>query len=190
MIIGLTGLTGAGKSTAAEILRHCGCHIIDADKTGHRITNSPDILNKIKDAFGAEYVNADGTLNRRALGRLVFADGEKLRILNAITHPAISAEITAEATAHGNETVVIDCALLKECGLDKICHKVLCLTAPENIRIKRIMERDGLSRSEALNRINSQIPYSGSCINIDNSSGEEELEIRLKEAIWAEKSQT
>lgn len=190
MIIGLTGLTGAGKSTAAEILRRGGCYIIDADKTGHRVINSPEISGRIKAAFGEEYVSADGAVDRRALGRLVFADGEKLRLLNAITHPAIAAEIAAEAEAHRGETVIIDCALPKECGLDKICDKILRVTAPAEVRLKRIMERDGLSRTEALNRMNSQTPYGGSCTDIDNSSGERELELRIKEALWAENSKT
>lgn len=186
MIIGLTGLTGAGKSSAAEILRGRGCHIIDADKVGHSVTAKPEVLDKIKNAFGAEVIAPDGTLNRRVLGKIVFAAGGKLRLLNSITHPAITDEIKAEAAAHSGETVVIDCALLKECGLDKLCGKILCITADEAVRLERIMKRDGLSRGDALNRINSQAPYSGPCRVIDNSGSIAELEAAIEEALCSE----
>lgn len=183
MIIGLTGLTGAGKSTAADLLCRRGCHIIDADKVGHRVTDRPDILEKIKTAFGAECINADGGLNRRVLGRIVFNDAEKLQLLNGITHPAITVEILAEAKDHEGETVVIDAALLKECGLDKSCDLILQMTAPEDVRAGRIMARDGLSHDEALARIRSQVPYDGPCIDIDNSASEEELARKLTEVL-------
>lgn len=183
MIIGLTGLTGAGKSTAAEILRRRGCRIIDADKVGHRVTDRPDVLEKIKTTFGAECINADGELDRRALGRIVFSDAEKLKLLNGITHPAITVEILAEAKDHEGETVVIDAALLKESGLDKVCDLVLQITASEDVRAGRIMARDGLAHDEAIARIRSQSPYDGPRIDIDNSASKEELESKLTEVL-------
>lgn len=188
MIIGLTGLTGAGKSTAAAVLSQLGCHIIDADRVGHRVTARTDILEKIKAAFGGEYIASDGTLDRRRLGALVFSDKDKLQVLNGITHPQITAEIISEARAAeaAGKTVVIDCALLGETGLSEICRPVLQITAPAEIRLRRIMERDGLSEAEAVNRINSQRPYDGPAIDIENSSSHEALEARLKEALWQE----
>ncbi|MCH5187294.1 MAG: dephospho-CoA kinase [Oscillospiraceae bacterium] len=183
MIIGLTGLTGAGKSTAADFLRRRGCHVIDADKVSRRVTDRPDILEKIKTTFGAECINADGGLNRRVLGQIVFNDAEKLRLLNAITHPPITAEILAETKSHEGETVILDVPLLKESGLDKVCDFVLRITAPEDVRAGRIMARDGLSLEEARARISSQAPFGGPCIDIDNSASEEELETRLTEVL-------
>ncbi len=185
MIIGLTGLTGAGKSTAAAALRRLGCHVIDADRVGHEVTTRPDILEKIKTAFGAGCILPDGTLDRRALGKIVFSDGEKLKKLNAITHPPITEAIAAEAAAHSGETVVIDAAALGESGLDRLCGEVWRVTAPEELRLARIMERDGLSRTEAVNRILSQTPYGGRCVLIDNSSTEEALGQKVKEALCA-----
>ena len=183
MIIGLTGLTGAGKSTAAEILRRLGCHIIDADKVARRVTDRPDILEKIKTAFGEECINADGRLNRRTLGGIVFNDAEKLRQLNAITHPPITTEILAETAKHEGETVILDVPLLKESGLGEVCDLVLRITAPEDVRAGRIMARDGLRRDEAQARINSQSPYDGPCVDIDNSASEEELARKLTEVL-------
>ncbi len=189
MIIGLTGQTGAGKSSAGAILKNMGFHVIDADKIGHQVTASEEILVKLRTLFGSGIISPDGTLNRRALGKIVFADSEKLEQLNAVTHPEIVRIITAEAKAHEKEGAVIDCALLEECGLGKICHKIINITAPKDVRLRRIMERDGLSEADALNRINSQRPFLGECIQIDNSASLSELGDRLKEVLCPGKNQ-
>ncbi len=191
MIIGLTGMTGAGKSAAAEILRRQGCEIIDADKISHEVTAAPEIISKIKNAFGEGAINADGTLNRRALGREVFADAEKLRRLNAIVHPAVTERIRLDAAKaeESGKIAVVDAALLFECGLDAICDRILCITADRELRLKRIAERDGLSREEALNRINSQSPCGSGFTEIDNSSDLAELERKVKETLWQENTQ-
>lgn len=184
MIIGLTGQTGAGKSTAAEILKAMGYFIIDADKIGHEVTASPEILAQIQKHFGEETVQ-DGRLMRRILGRAVFADGEKLALLNSLTHPAIIKKIVSLAKEHSSGAV-IDCALLQECGLDALCHKIINITAPARVRQERIMLRDSLSPQEALNRINSQSPFRGECILIENNGDINALEKKLKEALCKE----
>ncbi len=189
MIIGLTGQTGAGKSSAGNILKNMGFYVIDADKIARRVTASEEILIKLRSLFGDGVISPDGTLNRRALGEIVFSDREKLERLNALTHPEIVRIITAEAKAHEREGAVIDCALLEECGLSEICDKIINITAPRDVRLSRIMERDGLSRREALNRINCQRPFSGNCVPIDNSASLSELGDKLKEALCPEKNQ-
>ncbi|MGN1098531.1 MAG: dephospho-CoA kinase [Clostridia bacterium] len=188
MIIGLTGLTGAGKSTAAEILRNKGFHIIDGDKVGHRVTAGADVLDKIKAAFGGGVINPDGSLNRRALGKIVFSDSGSLALLNSITHPAIKSEVLREAEEHKDETVVVDGAVLKECGITENCAAVIRITAPEEVRLKRIMERDGLSEAEAKSRISAQTDHTDPWIDVDNSSTEENLAKNLEEALCAIKS--
>lgn len=185
MIIGLTGQTGAGKSTAAAILKNMGFHIIDADKTGHEITALPEVLEQIRSEFGDAVVQ-EGKLDRRALGKIVFADKAKLEILNSITHPKIVAEIKSQTEKYKSGGVVIDCALLEDCGLHKICDTVINVTAPSKKRMERIMLRDGLSPQDAMNRINSQRPYSGNCISVDNSGSAEKLEQTIKEALCIE----
>ncbi len=183
MMIGLTGLTGAGKSTAARILEKKGCYIIDGDKVGHAVTEKKGILGQIKAAFGAGVINLDGSLNRRALGSIVFSDGEALKKLNAITHPEIKKAVLTEAALHRGETVVIDGAVIKECGLTDCCAKVIRITAPRELRCRRIMERDNLTLAEAEKRINAQTNHPDNWIDVDNSSSEEALEQKLTEVL-------
>ncbi len=180
--IGLTGMTGAGKSLAASMLRERGFHVIDADEVGHRITDRPQTLKEIKARFGEGVIRPDGSLDRKALGNIVFSDPQKLRVLNSITHPAIREAILREAEETGG-AVVIDGALLKECGLDQICDAVIRITAPASVRKKRIMERDGLAADEADRRIAAQTDYSDGWIDVDNSSTAEVLEQNLTKAL-------
>lgn len=182
VIIGLTGLTGAGKSLAASILQKRGFHIIDGDETGHKITARPEILARIKKAFGADVINPDGSLNRRALGNEVFSDPEKLALLNSITHPAIKEAILREAGEFPGP-VVIDGAVLKECGLTEHCAAVLRITAPAELRKRRIMERDGLTEAEAERRITAQTDHPDNWIDVDNGSTVEALERELDRAL-------
>ncbi len=183
MIIGLTGLTGAGKSTAARILEKKGFYIIDGDSVGHEITSRPDVLAKIKAAFGGGVIRPDGSLDRRALGKIVFSDKEQLKKLNGITHPPLKEEVLKIARAQ-TRPVVLDGAVLKECGLTEHCAAVIRVTAPVEVRLSRIMERDSLSREEALSRINAQTEHGDDWIDVDNSSDEENLEYNLMEALW------
>ena len=181
-ILGLTGLTGAGKSLAAEMLRGRGFYVIDGDEVGHRVTARPEILEKIKAAFGDGVLNSDGGLNRRALGDIVFSDAEKLKILNSITHPAIREAVLREAGETAGP-VAVDGAALKECGLTEHCAAVLRITAPEEVRKRRIMERDGLTEEQALRRIRAQTDRSDGWIDVDNGSTVENLEKNLDGAL-------
>lgn len=187
MLIGLTGLTGAGKSTAALILREKGFYVIDADEIGHMVTERKDISEKIKAAFGGGVINPDGSLNRRSLGEIVFSDPNALAVLNSITHPPIKDEILARVRRQDAD-VAVDGAVLKECGITPYCDGVLRITAPKEIRLKRIMERDSLSRSRAEKRISAQTNHSDPWIDVDNSSTKENLRKNLEEALWEIKS--
>lgn len=182
IILGLTGLTGAGKSLAASLLMNRGFHVIDGDEVGHRVTARPEILTEIKKAFGEGVIKPDGSLNRRALGNIVFSDPEKLRRLNAITHPAIREEILREAEAVPGP-VVIDGAVLKECALAEHCCAVLRITAPAELRKRRIMERDGLTGEEADRRISAQTAHPDDWIDVDNCSTVQALEERLDDIL-------
>lgn len=182
MLIGLTGLTGAGKSLAAGLLKSRGFYIIDGDEVGHRVTARPEILGKIRDAFGDGVIAPNGSLDRRALGNIVFSDPEKLRLLNAITHPAIKAEVLREAAEQAGP-VVIDGAVIKECGLAEHCAAVLRITAPAEVRKRRIMERDGLTAEQADRRIAAQTDHCDNWIDVDNGSTVENLEQNLAAAL-------
>ncbi len=159
-IIGLTGLTGAGKSTVAQKLMIYGCYHIDADKVAKDvINNSEDVKNKLKERFGDDVVNADGTTNRSLLATRAFANEESTNALNEITHPAVTKEIKRiieEKKNDGAPAVIIDAIALFESGEDALCDFTVAVVAPMDIRLKRIMARDNITEEKALERINAQ----------------------------------
>ncbi|NLY43526.1 MAG: dephospho-CoA kinase [Clostridiaceae bacterium] len=159
-IIGLTGGTGSGKSTVSQIASQLGVYVIDADIVAREVVKKgKKALEEIIDYFGPGILLENGELDRRKLGSIVFADREKLRILNEITHKYIIEEIIREIKIHGSTSsaILIDAAILIETGLYKMCDEVWVVSAAAELRKKRIMERDGLSAQEAENRIKSQM---------------------------------
>ena len=156
-IIGLTGGIASGKSTVSEELKKCGIEIIDADAISRTLLEKDGpAYHQTIEAF-PEYVKENGEIDRRALGAHVFADENELKKLNAITHPIIVSEVRRKAEAAEN-CAVIDAPLLIEVGLDKICDEIWLITADRETRIARIIARNGLSREEAEDRIDRQMP--------------------------------
>lgn len=155
-IIGLCGGSGSGKSTISACLAEMGAEVFDADKIARSLTQegSP-VLDTICSVFGDRVFTKDGQLNRRALAEIVFSDPKELEKLNAITHPEITKQIQ-KGLEHCKTTAVIDGAVLHQAGLDKLCDKTVFVTAPKEIRLERIMKRDGITMEEAENRINAQ----------------------------------
>ena len=158
-VIGLTGGSGSGKSLAAEIFSGFGAYVIDADKISHEITDSDEkVLGKIKEDF-SEKVFENGKLSRRALGKIVFNDKNALSKLNAILHPAIAEKIAKLVKNSDNSVIIIDAPLLfsvKE--IVALCTETVAVCAPEEMRINRIMNRDGITYDDALMRVRSQMP--------------------------------
>ena len=153
-VLGLTGGTGAGKSLISAILQKKGAKIIDADKLSREITKEGGIaLPEIDKAFPGVIKN--GVLDRKALGRIVFSDKEKLLILNEITHKYII-KLTKEEIEASEGLIVLDAPLLFEAGEDKLCDKVIFVDADDEIRLARIMKRDNLSIDDARARINAR----------------------------------
>ncbi len=159
-IIGLTGLTGAGKSTVAQKLMAYGCYHIDADKVAREvINNNENVKNKLKERFGNDVINADGTTNRPVLASRAFASEEDTNALNEITHPAVTEEIQSiikDMEEVGYRGVIIDAIALFESGEDKLCDFTVAVVAPRDIRLERIMNRDNITEEKALERINAQ----------------------------------
>ena len=159
-IIGLTGLTGAGKSTVAQKLMAYGCYHIDADKVAREvINNNENVKNKLKERFGENVINADGTTNRPLLASRAFADEVSTNALNEITHPAIVEEIKSiikDMEEVGYRGVIIDAIALFESGLNTLCDFNVTVIAPKEIRLERIMKRDNITEKKALERINAQ----------------------------------
>lgn len=156
-IIALTGTTGSGKSYAAEFFRKAGVPVIDCDA----VTKLPNLYNAddFSTVFGEAVKNSDGTLNRRKLAQIAFSQEGGKEKLESITFPIILEkinEITEELKASGNKTVVLDAPTLFDSGLQDRCSRIVVVTADENIRLERIMKRDGITENEARLRMSAQ----------------------------------
>lgn len=162
MLIGLTGATGSGKSTVAKLIcEKYGAGHIDCDKIAREITerNSP-VLAQLAQAFGEDIISDDGSLNRAALASRAFASKEATKRLNSIMHPIITSKALAKVkdfTLEGKTAVLLDAAAIYESKIDKLCSFTTVVTAPEDIRLDRIMFRDSISREKALHRMGAQL---------------------------------
>ena len=161
-VIGLTGQTGAGKSTVRKLLKAKGAAVIDADFVAHEVAdNSLSCLTDIVEHFSCTVLDEKGKLNRRALGRIVFSDRKKLALLNKIMFPYIVSTIKGQVTAYeqaGAQIIVIDGATLIESGCAKMCSVLVSVTADEETRLTRIIHRDGISKRDAVRRVSAQNP--------------------------------
>ena len=161
-VIGLTGQTGAGKSTVRELFKAKGAAVIDADAVSHDIVdNDLSCLTDIVEHFYCIVLNDKGKLNRKALGRIVFSDQKKLAVLNKIMFPYIVSAIKGKVTAYehaGAQMIVIDGATLIESGCSKMCSVLISVTAEEETRLTRIIHRDGISKRDAVRRVSAQHP--------------------------------
>lgn len=160
-VIGLTGGTGSGKSVVSRWLAAKGIVIIDADQIGHEIIEKgKPAYTELVDTFGTQILDEKGGIVRRTLGEIVFRDAEKLAFLNQCTHKYIIAEMKRQidAAREGGQTraAVLDAPLLLEAGLDSLCDEVWVVFADSETRLRRIMERDGVSMETAQARIASQ----------------------------------
>lgn len=155
MVIGITGGSGAGKSTVSKYLEKKGWFVIDADEIAHRLmVPGSNVLEQISLRFGKQFLNQDGSLNRKKLGNVVFSNPKALADLNQITHHVIIQEINRMSA--GKSNVVIDAAILLETGLKDLCEHTIFISCPEQIRIERIMQREGIGEEYARKRISAQ----------------------------------
>lgn len=160
-VIGLTGSIACGKSNVSSALSEMGAAVVDGDLLSRRLTAPMGkALPAIRKAFGEGVFLADGTLDRRALGRVVFADGAARAVLDDIMQPMIYETIVAEMTAArtaGYAVCVLDMPLLFEKNLDRLCDRVWCVYLPREKQAERLMARDGCTRAEAEMRMASQL---------------------------------
>jgi dephospho-CoA kinase len=161
-VIGLTGGIGAGKSTVTQMLEELGAAVIDADKVGHQIY-LPDLpaWREIVETFGPEVLNADRSINRQALGKMVFADPEALRTLNRIVHPKMfdrMAELIAELRMHaGIKAIVVEAAVLIEANWQPLADQVWLVIASETVVVERLAKQRHLSPEQVRSRIAAQL---------------------------------
>lgn len=160
-IIGLTGNSGCGKGAVAEIMSRQGALVLDCDKIAHdNMAPSGVAYDEIVANFGRDILNEDNTINRKALGSVVFNNSEKLALLNEITHKHINSFIDKAISINQDKSaVVIDAPLLIEAGLISRCDSVWAVYAPIEVRLERVMKRDGIDRESALLRFKNQLSF-------------------------------
>ena len=162
LLIGLTGGISSGKSTVLQHLRQAGYSVIDADKLGHKVLEQGNPgYNKVVKYFGNEILNLDGSVNRTALGKIVFVDAEKLKQLNEISHPIIEEMIQnefEESVSDSNGGIVfLEAALLIEANWYKVCGHIWVVSLDPTVALSRLKERDNLSENEAKLRVGAQL---------------------------------
>lgn len=154
-VIGLTGPTGAGKTTVCLALEKMGAHIVDCDVLARKAVEIPSCLAALQEAFG-EDIAENGVLNRRLLARRAFQSDEKTALLNSIVHPAVIALALEEIKQHADQVCVIDAPLLFQAGMETLCDCTVAVLAPASVRLERIMKRDGIGEKDARMRMRRQ----------------------------------
>ena len=157
--IGLTGGIATGKSTALEAFRKLGCRVIDCDKVAREVVRKGrPALKKIKIRFGPGVLRKDGSLDRAALGGIVFADPSQKKALEWIIHPEVKKKVIRSLNKIRRGIVVVDVPLLFEAGWKALFDKTLVVWAPLNTQVARLLRRNGLARFDAIRRIRCQMP--------------------------------
>ena len=181
--VGLTGGIGSGKSTVCAMLRERGVAVYSSDERAKELMNSDStIKERIIARFGAESFE-DGVLNRAYLAQRVFASEEELAALNAIVHPRVMEDFEAWAESAEGEYVLLESAILFESGFDSKVDMVVAIMAPEDLRIERAMQRDGVTKEQVVERMCRQLSDEERCsrskyaiVNIELEELEEDVE--------------
>ena len=190
-IIGLTGGIGSGKSTVSKFLAHLGAVVIDADKVGHEVFKpGTKAWQEVVDAFGQGIISADGTIDRRKLGEIVFSNPGARAKLNQVTHPLIYEQVKSLIEEYGKKGVaiiIVEAPLLLEVGWKSLVDEVWVTSASEATVIKRLKEQKGLLEAQSLARIRAQLTdeerIRQADVVIDTDCALDELKERV-EALW------
>ncbi|MBS4194964.1 dephospho-CoA kinase [Lederbergia citri] len=190
-MIGLTGGIASGKSTVSKMLKERGFTILDADIAA-RVVVEPGqkAYKQIIESFGRDILNKDKSINRSKLGSIIFNDVEKRKTLNSIVHPAVRECLNLwknEAIEKGKKTIIYDIPLLYESNLTYLVEKVIVVFVDPDIQLKRLLNRNNLSKEEALARISSQLPLKEKVeradVAVDNNGTMDETERQINELI-------
>lgn len=155
MIIGLTGQSGAGKSTVCKVFAESGFDIVNCDDIARKTADNRRFLDEISRRFSKDLLNPDGSLNRTATAKLIFTDEEKRGRYQRIIFPYIIYEIVRRIKS-AKDSVLIDAPTLFESGLDMVCDKIVSVTADTDKCAERIIKRDGITPEQARERLSSQ----------------------------------
>lgn len=190
-VIGLTGGIGSGKSTVSKFLAHLGAVVIDADKVGHEVFKpGTKAWQEVVDAFGQGIISADGTIDRRKLGEIVFSNPGARAKLNQVMHPLIYEQVKSRMEEYGRKgaaIIIVEAPLLLEVGWKSLVDEVWVTSASEATVIKRLKEQKGLSEAQSLARIRAQLTdeerIRQADVVIDTDCALDELKERV-EALW------
>lgn len=182
LVIGISGQTGAGKSTLANMLSQRGLgENVEVDAIGHELLNQSAMQHMLASTFGAEIL-VNGVVCRRALGRRAFADNESIQALNSIMHPAMVNEVKHKielARSAGVATIIINAALLFSMGLDSLCNRLIYVRANPELRLNRLVDYRQWSVDSARERLYAQdeLPDNPKIIVVDNDGSEADLAV-------------
>ncbi|MGG3453781.1 MULTISPECIES: dephospho-CoA kinase [Paenibacillus] len=195
MNIGLTGGIATGKSTVSRMLAGLGAAVLDADVIAREIMEpGHPVLAAVRERFGQGVLHPDGTLDRKKLGEIVFSHPEERIALESLTHPAIRSEMKQRLDELEQEDplrlVVADIPLLYESGLDPLYEEIMVVYVPRELQMSRLIQRDGLSREAAEQRLSAQmdieVKKERADILIDNSGGLDETKRQI-DVFWRDK---
>ena len=188
VILGITGPTGAGKTTALRVVEQLGGAVIDCDAVYHELLESDIALqSKLKELFGP-LRGEDGAIDRKKLGTIVFGDPEKLELLNSVAQTATverTRRLLEEYRDQGKPLAAVDAIALLESGLKDLCQATIGVIAPPEVRVERIMAREGISREYAWARVRAQKPegyFRAYCdhVLVNDCAGPEEFGARVR----------
>ena len=162
--IGLTGGIGSGKSTIAQVIKHIGYPVYIADKEAARLMNSyPDIRKDITERLGANCYTPEGHINKPVLAQIIFENKEALEEVNRIVHPRVMEAFEQWAAIQSASLVFCETAILYESGLERYFDAVICVTAPEEVRVRRVRERDHCELKDVMARVRNQMDEDEKC---------------------------
>lgn len=186
-VIGITGNIATGKTTVTNMLAELGAEIIDADQLAHQMMGPDSALaDDLENRFGSTVINDDRSINRPALGKIVFTDPEALEDLEALVHPRVVQQMIEAIHQPGPDVLVLDAIKLFEAGIADHCDTIWVVDAGRQTRVERVMERNGLNRETAEQRLDAQPPQAEKVaradVVIDNNGSLETTRAQVLEA--------
>jgi dephospho-CoA kinase len=148
LTIGITGGIGSGKTTICKIFSQLGVPVYNSDNEAKRLYDLPEVKKELTGKFGKEIIDVDGNLDKKKFSKLIFNDEKSLKEVNALIHPMVTERFKEWKTNQTNQYILKEAAILFESGTYKDCDKIILITAPEELRIQRILQRDNISRKE------------------------------------------
>jgi dephospho-CoA kinase len=161
MIVGLTGGIGSGKSLVAKVFELLGCALFNSDEVAKEVYFDLEVKKRVVELLGAQAYLGNAQLNKSYISSKIFSNSDLLQKLNNIIHPEVKKRFETFVAQHPNKIIIKETALLFEAKINSEVDKIIFVIAKDDLRIKRVMARDGLTEQEVINKIKSQLPQEG-----------------------------